>query len=218
LDGLRKIFNRDIDVHQHMVRTRRRMLAAIAAGASIAGCLGDDGDDDSNGGGDGETDGDSDGTDSDSGSTDGSHDGGSDGTADGSDGGMGAATVQTADHDDHGEILVDGDGLTLYMFDSDEQGAGASTCSGGCADSWPPLTVESEATVGSGVEAELTTFERDDGSTQVAANGWPLYYWQGDAEPGDATGQGVNDVWWVLDPSGQPIRPESGSSDGSTGY
>lgn len=208
-----------------MARTRRRTLAAIAAGASIAGCLGDGGgnggsDDDDGDAVDGD-DGSEDGDDSADGSTDGGQNGATDGDSDGGeddDSGMEGATVETANHDDHGEILVDGEGMTLYMFDSDEQGAGASTCSGGCADSWPPLTIESEAAGGSGVEAELTTFEREDGSTQVAANGWPLYYWQGDAEPGDATGQGVNDVWWVLDPSGQPIRPESDSSDGSPGY
>jgi len=59
--------------------------------------------------------------------------------------------------------------------------------------------------VGDGVSAELTTFEREDGSTQVAADGWPLYYFAPDEAPGDAKGQGVNDVWWVLAPDGTPV-------------
>jgi predicted lipoprotein with Yx(FWY)xxD motif len=41
-----------------------------------------------------------------------------------------------------------------------------------------------------------------DGSTQVTYDGRPLYYWQGDTEAGQTTGQGVNDVWWVADVSG----------------
>ena len=117
-----------------------------------------------------------------------------------------SATVQVATHDEYGDVLVDAEGMTLYMFDNDEQGGGSSTCTGGCAEAWPPLTVDGSASAGESVSAELTTVERPDGSTQVAANGWPLYYWQNDEEPGDATGQGVNDVWWVLDPAGEPLR------------
>ena len=33
-------------------------------------------------------------------------------------------------------------------FDSDEQGAGESTCYDGCAESWPPLTVDGEPSGG----------------------------------------------------------------------
>lgn len=117
-----------------------------------------------------------------------------------------AATVRTRSHPDHGTILVDADGMTLYMFDSDTQGEGASTCTDGCASAWPPLTVDGTPTKGSGVEADLGTFERDGGETQVSAGGWPLYYYDSDAEPGDAKGQGVNDAWWVLDADGTPKR------------
>lgn len=122
---------------------------------------------------------------------------------------MAAATVAVSGHPDHGDILVDGEGMVLYMFDSDTQSELASTCTGGCAEAWPPLTTEAEPEAGDAVEAELTTFDRDDGSTQVAANGWPLYHFQNDASPGDANGQGVSDGWWVLDPAGIPQRPEA---------
>jgi predicted lipoprotein with Yx(FWY)xxD motif len=33
---------------------------------------------------------------------------------------------------------------------------------------------------------------RADGATQVTYDGLPLYYWQGDAKPGDTMGDGVN--------------------------
>jgi predicted lipoprotein with Yx(FWY)xxD motif len=159
----------------------------------------------------------------------GSDSGGSGGSGTGGDTGSGGDTpietptpvpagvaVELSDHPDLGEILVDGDGMTLYMFDSDTQGDLASTCTDGCADAWPPLPTDGEPAAGDDVAADLETFERDDGSTQVAANGWPLYYFQNDESAGDATGQGVNDVWWVLDPSGTPIRSSAPTPTGTT--
>lgn len=51
------------------------------------------------------------------------------------------------------------------------------------------------------------------------AGGWPLYYFTPDKQVGDAMGQGVNDVWWVLSPDGSPIRTTTtaGGSNTSTG-
>lgn len=112
-------------------------------------------------------------------------------------------------HDAFGEFLVDGAGRTLYMFDHDEQGEGNSGCTGDCAENWPPLIVEEEPVGGADVDATLTTFDRADETVHVAANGWPLYGWIGDEEPGDVTGQGVNDAWWMLTPAGEPIRDET---------
>jgi predicted lipoprotein with Yx(FWY)xxD motif len=108
---------------------------------------------------------------------------------------------------DLGEIVVDEEGRTLYLFTRDTQGAGNSVCNGDCATAWPPLTVDDDGGVatGDGVTGEVGTATRDDGSTQVTLNGWPLYYFQADAAPGDANGQGVNDVWWVVDPAGDAI-------------
>ena len=119
-------------------------------------------------------------------------------------------TIQVSDHPDLGEILVDADGMTLYMFDNDTRGSGASSCYDGCAEAWPPLTVDGSPVAGGDVTAGLETLERDDGAQQVVANGWPLYYFQNDAEPGDVTGQGRGDVWWVLDPAGVPRKPSGG--------
>lgn len=115
------------------------------------------------------------------------------------------STVAVRNHDEFGDILVDGDGMTLYRFDADSQGAGESACTGDCAGAWPPLTVDGEPTAGNGVSASLSTFERGDGSTQVAIDGWPLYYYASDGSPGDTMGQGVSDVWWVVGPDGAKI-------------
>ncbi|WP_435364845.1 COG4315 family predicted lipoprotein [Haloarchaeobius sp. DYHT-AS-18] len=121
----------------------------------------------------------------------------------------GAATLQTGTVSGVGEpVLVDSDGMTLYMFEADTQGSGESACTGGCANAWPPLLVEDEASVmvASTVTASVATIERADGTTQVTAEGWPLYRFAGDEKPGDANGQGLNDAWWVLCRCGRPIR------------
>ncbi|WP_129337317.1 hypothetical protein [Cellulomonas endophytica] len=114
--------------------------------------------------------------------------------------GVGVATTSL------GDVLVDTAGMTLYMFDKDERG-GASTCYDQCASAWPPLLVEGTPAAGEGADdAMLGTVERTDGTVQVTYGGWPLYYWAQDAAAGDVTGQGVNDVWWVLTADGEPVR------------
>ncbi|MGO9853417.1 MAG: hypothetical protein ACLPYY_00010 [Acidimicrobiales bacterium] len=111
-----------------------------------------------------------------------------------------------------GTVLVDGQGLTLYMFVPDDQ-RGKSTCYGSCASGWPPLRLPTGVTVPvAGSQAEpslLGTTARRDGGLQVTYNGWPLYIWTGDTEPGQATGQGIDSLggyWYVLSPSGQVIK------------
>jgi predicted lipoprotein with Yx(FWY)xxD motif len=47
---------------------------------------------------------------------------------------------------------------------------------------------------------ELGTITRADDSVQVTYNGMPLYYFAQDMLPGDTTGQGRGDVWWVVAP------------------
>lgn len=124
------------------------------------------------------------------------------------------ATVQVRTHDDYGDHLVDADGMTLYLFTQDEDGE--SACYGGCADNWPPLLAD-DPTAGDEVTAELGTTERDDGSLQVTAAEWPLYYFAGDSAPGDTSGQGLNDVWYLLAPDGSMITGDGGSDDGGSG-
>jgi predicted lipoprotein with Yx(FWY)xxD motif len=102
-----------------------------------------------------------------------------------------------------GEVLVDADGMTLYMFKPDTQEA--SACTEGCAQAWPPLTVDGTPAGGDGVDpALLGTAARDDGSTQVTYNGHRHYTYSGDTAPGDTTGHGVGDNWYALTASGEP--------------
>ena len=113
-----------------------------------------------------------------------------------------------------GKVLVDGQGFTLYLFVPDHQGQ--STCYGTCADGWPPLLLPAGATAplaGKGIDASLLgTTKRTDGSVQITYNNWPLYTWQGDSTPGEATGQGINSLgglWYVLSPSGAEITTKT---------
>jgi predicted lipoprotein with Yx(FWY)xxD motif len=109
-------------------------------------------------------------------------------------------TVRTSSNDDLAQFLVDSAGMTLYMFTNDTEGV--SNCTGDCAVNWPPLTVVNTDLIGGGpgVTGELGTLEREDGTLQVTYNGMPLYYWRDDAAPGDTTGQGRGDVWFVVAP------------------
>jgi len=102
-----------------------------------------------------------------------------------------AATVGTADNAQLSKtILVDAAGMTLYTYANDS--AGTSACTGGCAGEWPPLTSTGTPTATSGITGTLATITRSDGTTQVTYNGMPLYTWEGDQQPGDVTGNGVN--------------------------
>ncbi len=106
---------------------------------------------------------------------------------------------------DFGQIVVDGEGRTVYVFDRDTPGSGESACSGECLAAWPAVTAESEDPAVEGVSGEVGTIERDDGTLQVTLGGLPLYLYANDAEAGDVTGQGVNQVWWVVAPDGSKI-------------
>jgi len=121
-----------------------------------------------------------------------------------------ASTIETA-RTEFGTVLVDSRGMTLYMFDPDKQGQ--SACDAECLAAWP--VVEGPAEAGQGVDGSLLgTAKATDGTTMATYNGWPLYYFVKDAEPGDVTGQAVQDVWWVMSADGRPVRQEPQAAAG----
>jgi len=93
-----------------------------------------------------------------------------------------------------GKALVDGKGMTLYVFDRDT--AGKSNCNGQCAINWLPLAAAADAKP----SGDFTVITRDDGGKQWGYKGKPLYTWSKDAKPGDVTGDGVNSVWHIAAP------------------
>jgi len=119
----------------------------------------------------------------------------------------GAATVNVAEVGTFGQVLVDGAGRSLYLFTNDTQNAGTSSCTGDCLVNWPPLLTDGAPAAGTGVDAAmLGTITLPDGTTQVTYNGWPLYYYIDDVAAGDATGQGVGGVWFLVSPTGEMIE------------
>jgi predicted lipoprotein with Yx(FWY)xxD motif len=93
-------------------------------------------------------------------------------------------------------MLVDAKGMTLYTFDKDTAGSGKSVCNGPCATLWPPAMAAGDATP----DGDYRVIPRDDGNKQWAYRGKPLYRYQADAKPGDATGDKFKDVWHAAKP------------------
>jgi predicted lipoprotein with Yx(FWY)xxD motif len=124
--------------------------------------------------------------------------------------------LATADVGNFGKIVVDGSGRTLYVFDKDTADPSKSNCDGDCAAKWPPVMAGSGTPQLDGVDASLVgTVTRTDGTKQVTLAGLPLYLFASDSEAGEAKGQAVGGVWWVVGADGKKITTQaSGSGDG----
>jgi predicted lipoprotein with Yx(FWY)xxD motif len=113
-----------------------------------------------------------------------------------------------------GNVLVDSGGRTLYAFTDDTNGT--STCTGTCAQNWPPLIVGANWKSEAGVDrAILHTITRGDGRLQLVAGKWPLYRFAGDSKPGDVTGQGI-EKFVVVRPDGTLITSASSTGTPTT--
>jgi len=116
--------------------------------------------------------------------------------------------VVVSKHSHDGTILAAGPKrLTVYLFEGDH--GTSSSCTGACAQVWPPVTTAATATAGGGaLAADLGTTTRADGAKQVTYKGHPLYFFAKDKDDGDAYGQGVHGFgadWYVLKPSGAKV-------------
>ena len=104
----------------------------------------------------------------------------------------------------HGH-LVDLKGRGLYTWDGDKT-ASRSSCSAQCRLLWPPLFADEGAVA----KGPFTLVKRDDGRSQWALRGRPLYRWASDRNFGDAGGDGVGDMWHlvkVADPVKAAMKP-----------
>lgn len=102
----------------------------------------------------------------------------------------GQSIVKTTDG-----VLVATDNMTLYTFDNDQANSGKSSCYGDCANNWPPLIVDKNATS----YGNYSIIKRDDGKKQFAYKGKPLYYFYLDKKPGDQNGNGyANNLWHIV--------------------
>ena len=90
--------------------------------------------------------------------------------------------------------LVNASGMTLYTFDKDVAGSGKSTCNGPCAALWPPMmAAASDKPTGA-----YTLVTREDGTSQWAYKGKPVYFYKPDQKAGDRTGDNFRDVWHII--------------------
>ncbi|MFF1384274.1 hypothetical protein ACFVWT_11990 [Arthrobacter sp. NPDC058288] len=109
-----------------------------------------------------------------------------------------------------GRIVVDAKGMSVYFFTKDVKDSGTSACTGACVAAWPPVLTESATPAAEGVTGTVATIATPEGKKQVTINGLPVYYYAKDKAPGDITGQGVNNVWYLVGPSGDMLKPAAG--------
>ncbi len=127
-----------------------------------------------------------------------------------------AVTVNVLQSEEYGDYLTDAEGNSLYLFmvedmestDPEQMTEGVRSnvapCADQCLEFWPPLTA-SEVTAGEGVDAELLYTADVNGMTMVVYNGWPLYHFAKDENPGDTNGQGSGqapNIWYLVSPEG----------------
>jgi predicted lipoprotein with Yx(FWY)xxD motif len=106
--------------------------------------------------------------------------------------------VKIAKKDGVGNYLVDIKGMTLYLFKMDTPGK--SACEGGCLEKWPVYYQETVAPKDGLDAGDFGTILRADGKKQTVYKGHPLYYFAGDKAGGETKGQGIKDVWFVVNP------------------
>ncbi|MFA4132836.1 MULTISPECIES: hypothetical protein [unclassified Brevibacillus] len=108
-----------------------------------------------------------------------------------------ADRLQLLENEKAGKYLADSQGRALYYFKKDE--AGKSNCSGDCLANWPAFTQEDFAVPEGFDKKDFDTITREDnGKKQVTYKGFPLYYFAKDEQVGDVNGQGVKEVWFVI--------------------
>jgi predicted lipoprotein with Yx(FWY)xxD motif len=105
----------------------------------------------------------------------------------------------------YGPLVVDADGFALYS-DGLEDRTDNPLCVDACAESWPPLIVSGDFTVGEGLDrSRFSTVTRPDGSLQVKYGNLPLYRFVNDDAPGDNVGQGVRGKWFLVRADGTGV-------------
>ena len=119
-----------------------------------------------------------------------------------------------------GKVLVDGQGMTLYVLSADS--VGTSTCSTQCLQFWPAATPGGTQKV-TAATGHTTT---PDGTAIATVGGHPVYAFSLDHKPGDVNGQGISEfggTWYAASPTGTPVTggassPAKSSAPAYGGY
>lgn len=130
------------------------------------------------------------------------------------------ATVKTAKNSTlNTTIVVNRTGWTLYHLTT-EKGK-KFTCTGQCATIWPPLTVPkgTKPVAGPGItKNKLGTIKRPDGRIQVTYYGMTLYRYSADSKTGQTNGEGIQNIWYAISPTGKLVKSASSSGGYGGGY
>ncbi|MFD9593632.1 SCO0930 family lipoprotein [Kitasatospora sp. NPDC059973] len=117
---------------------------------------------------------------------------------------QGQVQISVVDNPQLGQVMVDGQGRTLYHFGKDTAWPMRSNCEGQCLKTWPPAPPVSPDKV-KGVDPKLIgKLQRPDGTWQLSINCTPAYYYAGDQGYGDALGNGIDGLWSAINPQGKP--------------
>jgi len=104
-----------------------------------------------------------------------------------------------------GDVVTDGNGMTLYRYEKDEPNPSKWTCAGACTKTWIPVIVGDsvqDSVQTTGVEKGLLGTVHRDGKPQLTLAGWPLYRYSGDTAAGQLNGQGKEGQWHAVTPAG----------------
>jgi predicted lipoprotein with Yx(FWY)xxD motif len=126
-------------------------------------------------------------------------------------------TVMLETSADLGNYLVDAKGMTLYYFTKDS--LNKSTATAAIIGNWPVFSAATFVIPSSLKSTDFGTINRDDGAKQATYKGWPLYYFAKDQTSGDTLGQGVNGVWYVVNPDKISVATQPAAAPAPTpGY
>ncbi len=112
-------------------------------------------------------------------------------------------TVMVVQHSSVGYVLAEANGSVVYTYDKDTKG-GAPTCTGSCAEAWPPVTGTPKAGPADTFPGTFGVVKGAGGVEQITYNGLPLYTFAG-AKPLSVAGNGVGGVWHVVPLSASDI-------------
>ena len=106
-----------------------------------------------------------------------------------------------------GNVLVDGRGRTLYLFEKDK--GAASTCYGACASVWPPLTTGAKAKASRPPRRAARHHPAQGRQDRGHLRGPPALHVRRRQRAGDVKGQGLDQFgaeWYVLGANGHKIE------------
>ncbi len=101
----------------------------------------------------------------------------------------------------YGPVYASEKGMTLYEFKKDQPYSGKSNCTGECAKLWPPVLLAKDVEL----PKPWGKISRTASEMQLTYEGYPLYTWVGDHQPGEANGQGVKGIWRAIPAAGKPL-------------